>query len=89
LRFRATSALFRTTSRSREADRLRQTLEAAAELSIFCAFDHGALLRLYGQKQNAMQYLIGNPLTASTMTRYEIAAGLYTALEHTLSVAAG
>jgi|SRR5579862_2842474 len=61
-------------------DRLRQRLESGAELSIFFTFNHGALLRLYGQDRQAMQYLIGNPLTASKMTRYNVAAALYAPL---------
>ena len=61
-------------------DRLRQRLESGAELSIFLTFNHGALLRLYGQDRQAMQYLIGNPLTASKMTRYNVAAALYAPL---------
>lgn len=61
-------------------DRLRQRLQGAAVLSIFSEFDHGGLLRLYGKPRNAVQYLIGNPLTASTMTRYGLAAGLYAPL---------
>ena len=61
-------------------ERLRQRLGAAAVLSMFSEFDHGALLRLYGKPRNAIQYLIGNPLTASTMTRFGLAAGLYAPL---------
>lgn len=61
-------------------DRLKQRLEAAPELSIFLTRDHGALLRLYGRARNAVQYEIGNPLTASTMTRYDLAAALYAPL---------
>lgn len=61
-------------------DRLRQRLEAAPELSIFIERNHGALLQLYGKARNAIQYEIGNPLTASTMTRYGLAAGLYAPL---------
>lgn len=61
-------------------DRLKQRLEAGAVLSIFSEFDHGAVLRLYGKPRNAVQYLIGNPLTASTMTRYRLPAGLYAPL---------
>jgi uncharacterized protein (DUF302 family) len=61
-------------------DRLKQHLEAAPELSIFLKRDHGALLGLYGKVRNAVQYEIGNPLTASKMTRYRIAAGLYAPL---------
>ena len=61
-------------------DRLKQHLEAAPELSIFLSRDHGALLSLYGQARDAVQYEIGNPLTASTMTRYGLAAALYAPL---------
>ena len=61
-------------------DRLKQRLDALAELSIFSEFNHGAVLGLYGKQLGAVQYLIGNPLTASTMTRYDLAAGLYAPL---------
>jgi uncharacterized protein (DUF302 family) len=61
-------------------DRLKQRLEAAAELSIFLKRDHGALLGLYDKVRDAVQYEIGNPLTASKMTRYQLAAGLYAPL---------
>jgi len=61
-------------------DRLRQRLEAAPELAVFLSRDHGALLGIYGQKRRAVQYEIGNPLTASTMTRYNLAAALYAPL---------
>src|SRR5271155_5660131 len=61
-------------------DRLKQRLEAAPELSIFLKRDHGALLGLYGKARDAVQYEIGNPLTASTMTRYGLAAALYAPL---------
>jgi len=58
-------------------DRARQELEAAAILSIFGSRDHGALLAIAGLKRRAVQYDIGNPLTASLMTRHNISAGLY------------
>jgi hypothetical protein len=61
-------------------DRLKQRLEAAPELSIFLKRDHGALLGLYGQARDAVQYEIGNPLTASTMTRHVLFAALYAPL---------
>ena len=61
-------------------DHLKQRLEALAELSIFSEIDHGAVLGIYGKRLDAVQYLIGNPLTASTMTRYDLAAGLYAPL---------
>ena len=61
-------------------DRLKQRLEAAPELSIFLKRDHGVLVGLYGKVRDAVQYEIGNPLTASKMTRYQLAAGLYAPL---------
>lgn len=61
-------------------DRLKQHLTAAPELSIFLSRDHGGLLGIYGQVRHAVQYEIGNPLTASTMTRYDLAAALYAPL---------
>jgi uncharacterized protein (DUF302 family) len=59
------------------ADRARQELEAAAALSIFGNRDHGALLAIAGLQRRALQYDIGNPLTASLMTRHKISAALY------------
>src|SRR5579863_3546339 len=53
-------------------DRLKQRLEAAPELSIFLKRDHGLLVGLYGRVRDAAQYEIGNPLTASMMTRYRL-----------------
>jgi hypothetical protein len=46
-------------------------------LSIFLVRDHGALLHVEGLQFNALQYEIGNPLTASKMTRYQLGACLY------------
>lgn len=50
------------------------------KLSIFEERDHGSLLQLWGQRRNAVQYEIGNPLTASKMTRHQLAAALYAPL---------
>jgi hypothetical protein len=61
-------------------DRLKQRLEGAPKLSIFLKRDHGMLVGLYGKVRDAVQYDIGNPLTASRMTRYQLAAGLYAPL---------
>jgi hypothetical protein len=47
------------------------------ELSIFQVRDHGALLAIAGKAHNALQYDIGNPVTASLMTRYQLSAALY------------
>jgi uncharacterized protein (DUF302 family) len=58
----------------------RSELEALPELSIFLTRNHGELLRVAGQSRNALQYEIGNPLTASSMTRYRLGAALYAPL---------
>jgi uncharacterized protein (DUF302 family) len=47
---------------------------------LFQTSNHGALLRLAGQKRKAVQYILGNPLIAVQMTRYDIRAGLYAPL---------
>ena len=60
-----------------EAERALKELEAAPALSIFGFRDHGALLCVAGQKRRSIQYDIGNPLTASKMTRHKLSAGLY------------
>jgi uncharacterized protein (DUF302 family) len=54
--------------------------ESGPKLSIFEERDHGALLQTFGRKRNALQYEIGNPLTASKMTRYQLSAALYAPL---------
>jgi hypothetical protein len=59
------------------SDQAREQLEAAATLSIFGNRDHGGLLAIAGLKRRAIQYDIGNPLTASLMTRHQISAALY------------
>ncbi len=37
----------------------------------------GALLKFFGLQRQAIQYDIGNPLTAAQMTRHQLSAGLY------------
>jgi uncharacterized protein (DUF302 family) len=54
--------------------------ESGPKLSIFEERDHGALLEIFGGRRNALQYEIGNPLTASKMTRYQLSAALYAPL---------
>ena len=39
--------------------------------------DHAALLKTHGLQQKAIQYDIGNPLTASRMTEHQLSAALY------------
>jgi uncharacterized protein (DUF302 family) len=60
-----------------ESERARQELEACPPLSIFGQRNHGALLSIAGLQRRALQYDIGNPLTASKMTRHQLSAGLY------------
>jgi len=55
-------------------------LERGAKLFIFLKRDHRALLQVTGRPRNALQYEIGNPRTASKMTRHRLAAGLYAPL---------
>jgi uncharacterized protein (DUF302 family) len=47
---------------------------------LFSTQDHGALLRLAGQKRKAVQYVVGNPLFALQMTQHDIRASLYAPL---------
>jgi uncharacterized protein (DUF302 family) len=63
-----------------EAASALKLLEAGPDLSIFLARDHGATLQMAGQQKKALQYEIGNPLTASKMTRHELPAALYAPL---------
>ena len=66
-----------------DADKVRAKLAAMVGSSGFMLFrtsDHGALLRLAGQKKKAIQYLVGNPLFAVQMTRHDIRASLYAPL---------
>ena len=54
-----------------------QVKKEGPELSIFQSRDHGAILQIDGIARNAFQYDIGNPVTASLMTRHRLAAALY------------
>lgn len=60
-----------------ESERALRELKASPPLSIFGFRDHGALLAIAGLRRRAVQYDIGNPLTASNMTRHQLSAGLY------------
>jgi hypothetical protein len=53
--------------------------QTGPKLSIFGERDHGALLQIVSSRRNALQYEIGNPLTASKMTRHQLPAALYAA----------
>ena len=55
-------------------------LEKGQKLFIFLKRDHGALLHVVGRPANARQYEIGNPLTATRMTRHQLPAAIYAPL---------
>ena len=64
-------------------EKVKAKIEAKVGPSGFMLFktsDHGALLRLAGQKKKAIQYLVGNPLFAIQMTQHDIRASLYAPL---------
>ena len=66
--------------RSGDQSRAHDYEENGPKLSIFIVRDHGALLQIAGGRRNALQYDIGNPLTASKMTRHQLSAALYAPL---------
>jgi Domain of unknown function DUF302 len=55
-------------------------LEQGHPLFIFLKRDHGVLLQIAGRPREALQYDIGNPHTASKMTRHRLPAALYAPL---------
>lgn len=62
---------------SGQVDAARTLLSQGAPLSIFGTINHGGLLRIAGQERKAIQYDIGNPLTAARMTQHAMSAALY------------
>jgi uncharacterized protein (DUF302 family) len=66
-----------------DAEGAKAKIEAMAGPSGFILFatqNHGALLRLAGQRRKAIQYVVGNPLFALQMTQHDIRASLYAPL---------
>jgi hypothetical protein len=66
--------------RQNDIERAKEALQRGPELAIFSARDHGGLLRIAGLARKAVQYEIGNPLTATRMTQLELPAALYAPL---------
>ena len=66
--------------RSADQERAKIYEDNGPRLSIFEERDHGSLLQIWGRRRNAVQYEIGNPLTASKMTRHQLPAALYAPL---------
>jgi hypothetical protein len=60
-----------------DVERADSEKKEGPELSIFQVRNHGALLKIAGKAHNALQYGIGNPVTASLMVRHQLAAALY------------
>jgi hypothetical protein len=60
--------------------RANEALYRGPELAIFSARDHGGLLRTAGLVRKTVQYEIGNPLTATEMTRHQLPTALYAPL---------
>jgi uncharacterized protein (DUF302 family) len=68
---------------SEDIEEAKAKIAAMAGPSGFMLFgtsDHGALLRLAGQKRKAIQYVVGNPVFALQMTQHDIRASLYAPL---------
>ena len=75
--------VYKSLTAGEDAEKIRAKIEAMVGPSGFMLFrtsDHGALLRLAGQKKKAIQYLVGNPLFAIQMTQHDIRASLYAPL---------
>jgi uncharacterized protein (DUF302 family) len=66
--------------RQGDIKRAKEALQRGPELAIFSARDHGGLLRIAGLARRAVQYEIGNPLTATRMTQHRLPAALYAPL---------
>ena len=57
-----------------------KSMEGEQGLMIIQIIDHGADLLMVGQRRKAKLYLIGNPLLAIQVNRYDIRAALYAPL---------
>jgi uncharacterized protein (DUF302 family) len=57
-----------------------KSMEGEQGFMIIQIFDHGTDLLMVGQRRKAKQYLIGNPLLAIQVNRYDIRAALYAPL---------
>ncbi|HZC97927.1 MAG TPA: DUF302 domain-containing protein [Bradyrhizobium sp.] len=66
--------------RQGDIERAKEARRRGPELAIFSARDHGGLLRIADLARKAVQYEIGNPLTATRMTQHQLPASLYAPL---------
>jgi hypothetical protein len=63
-----------------DRDKVEVLRRSAPKLWLFLTRNHGQLTATDGLNSRAIQYDIGNPLTAERMTRFQLAAGLYAPL---------
>ena len=63
-----------------KAAQIEERRAAGPKLWLFETRDHGALVAAEGHANKAIQFEIGNPLTAESITRHLLAAGLYAPL---------
>ena len=63
-----------------ETDAIARARRGGPQLWLSLERDHGELTAADGLRSKAIQYEIGNPLTAERMTRHVLAAGLYAPL---------
>src|SRR6266478_741552 len=80
IRFRILSRNCPRSSREAIRNRLRTHVKNSPKLWLFLVRNHGELTAADGLTAKAMQYEIGNPLTAERMTRHVLAAALYAPL---------
>lgn len=62
------------------ADAIVNKMQGAEGLILFQTLDHGSILNIWGKPRKAKQYLIGNPYTATLMSKHNISAALYAPL---------
>lgn len=75
--------VYKALAEGADAEKAKAKIEAMAGPSgfmLFATHNHGALVRLAGQKRKAIQYVVGNPLFAFQMTQHDIRASLYAPL---------
>jgi hypothetical protein len=63
-----------------ERDKVEVARRTGPKLWLFLTRNHGEITTADGVTSKAMQYEIGNPLTATQMSRYQLVAGLYAPL---------
>ena len=63
--------------RSGDQDQVNEFEESGPTFLLEQELDHGALLQIAGGKRNALQYSVGNPITATKMTRHQLSIALY------------